>query len=286
MKKILVQLDSDQKASVFDQIVAYDAGVDHLISIAPVTPEEVRDLVYGAMFTRGGKDLKNTAVFIGGSSVEAGERLFDEVGKTFFGPVRVSVMLDSNGSNTTAAAAVRKIAKATAVWGKRAFVLGGTGPVGLRAAALLVREGCQVGITSRSYARAEESCRKIKAGYGHGLNVQPYQVSNQEEMAAVLQEAEIVLSAGGAGVTLFPGKVWTELPKLQVMADVNAVPPLGIEGTEVADDGILRAGKLSFGAIAIGNLKMKVHREAIQRLFDQNDQILGIEEIYEIAKAY
>ena len=35
----------------------------------------------------------------------AGERLLKVVKDTFFGPMRVSVMLDSNGSNTTAVAA-------------------------------------------------------------------------------------------------------------------------------------------------------------------------------------
>ena len=60
------------------------------------------------MFTRGGKMLKNSAVFIGGSDVQAGEQLLAATQKAFFGAVRVSVMLDSNGANTTAAAAVAK----------------------------------------------------------------------------------------------------------------------------------------------------------------------------------
>jgi methylenetetrahydrofolate/methylenetetrahydromethanopterin dehydrogenase (NADP+) len=75
LTKILLCLDTDAQPSVFDSVVAIDAGVDQLLRHGAVTPEAVRDLVYGAMFTRGPADLKNTGVFIGGSDVAAGERL-------------------------------------------------------------------------------------------------------------------------------------------------------------------------------------------------------------------
>src|SRR5689334_8494604 len=97
--KILIHLDTDPQPSVFDAVVAVDAGVDHLLRHAAVVPDAVRDLVHGAMFTRGPEDLKHTAIFIGGSDVAAGERLLSAVEASFFGPVRVSVMIDSNGSN-------------------------------------------------------------------------------------------------------------------------------------------------------------------------------------------
>jgi hypothetical protein len=109
MKKILLQLDCDKFASVFDAVTAYDAGVDHVLQYGGVTPQDVRDLVYGEMFTRGGDDLKNSAVFIGGSNVATGEAMLKAARDAFFGPIRVSVMLDANGCNTTAAAAVIKI---------------------------------------------------------------------------------------------------------------------------------------------------------------------------------
>jgi len=109
MKKLLLQLDSDEIASSFDTITAYDAGVDHVIYYGGVSVEDVRNIVYGAMFTRGVEDLKNSAVFIGGSSVPVGEKMLKAAQEAFFGPVRVSVMADPNGSNTTAAAAVLKI---------------------------------------------------------------------------------------------------------------------------------------------------------------------------------
>jgi hypothetical protein len=154
MKKILIQLDSDRVASSFDAITAYDAGVDRVLIYGGVVPEEVRGIVYGAMFTRGVGDLKNSAVFIGGSSVLRGEALLDAAKAAFFGPVRVSLMLDANGCNTTAAAAAAKIRSKGDVTGKKIAVLAGTGPVGLRAAALLGREGAVVALSSRILARS------------------------------------------------------------------------------------------------------------------------------------
>lgn len=127
MKTILIQLDTDSQPSSFDRVVAVDAGVDELFSYGGVTPENVEPLVHGAIFTRGPADLKNTALFIGGSNVAAGEAVLEKVLKTFFGPMRVSVMMDSNGSNTTAAAAVLAASKHLDLAATEALVLGGTG---------------------------------------------------------------------------------------------------------------------------------------------------------------
>ena len=99
MRRILIQFDTDAVPSVFDRVVAVDAGIDELFSYGGVTPDRVEPLVHGAIFTRGPADLKHTAIYIGGSDVEAGQRLFDKVTGTFFGPLRVSVMIDSNRSS-------------------------------------------------------------------------------------------------------------------------------------------------------------------------------------------
>ncbi len=159
--KILVQLDSDAQPSVFDGVVAVDAGVEHLFRHGGVTLEQVRDLAYGAMFTRGVDDLRSTAIFVGGSDVAAGEALLAEVQQAFFGPMRVSVMLDSNGANTTAAAAVLMAAKHCQLKGARATVLAATGPVGSRAVRLLALEGARVSVGSRTLARAQAACDRV-----------------------------------------------------------------------------------------------------------------------------
>src|SRR5438128_3107144 len=149
--KILIQLDTDPHPSVFDRVVAVDAGADEVFSYGGVTPEQLRDLVHGAIFTRGPKDLKRTALFIGGSDVAAGEALLAEACKHMlpkFG-LRVSVLLDANGANTTAAAAVRAAARHLNLAQAPALVLGGTGPVGQRVARLLARQGADVRVASR-----------------------------------------------------------------------------------------------------------------------------------------
>src|SRR3954466_7004648 len=98
MRKLLLQLDTSPHPSVFDRVVAFDAGADEVMSYGGVAEEAVRELVHGAIFTRGAKDLRHTAIFIGGTDMAAGERLLTSVTQAFFGPMRVSVMLDSNGS--------------------------------------------------------------------------------------------------------------------------------------------------------------------------------------------
>lgn len=283
MKKLLLQLDSDKFASSFDAITAYDAGVDHVLSYGGVSVDDVRNLVYGAMFTRGGEALKNTAIFIGGSSVPAGEAMLKAALDAFFGPVRVSVMADPNGSNTTAAAAVLKIIRAVPPAGKRAVIFAGTGPVGWRAATLLAKEGCQVTITSRSLDRAQSVSRAIRDRFN--LEVTPMEVRDDAGVAKALEGANIVLATGAAGVELVKQELWTASPSVEVVADVNAVPPTGIGGIKPTDDGKVREGRIAFGAIGIGGLKMKIHRGAVAKLFERNDLVLDVEEIYEIGKA-
>jgi hypothetical protein len=282
MKKILIQLDIDKCASVFDAIAAYDAGADRVLQYNQVTPNDVRDLVYGAMFTRGGRDLKNSAVFIGGSDVSNGEAILTAAQAAFFGPVRVSLMFDANGCNTTAAAAVAKILSKGDVAGKKVVVLAGTGPVGLRAAALLAKEGAQVTLTSRSLKGAEVACTSVKERFG--VEVIPSAAADAETIRRVLDEAYAALCSGAAGIMLIPESIWAEHPTLSVLADVNAVPPLGIEGIKATWDGQEKQGKIFFGALGIGGLKMKVHHACIARLFDQNDLVLDAEEIYATTK--
>jgi len=282
MKKLLLQLDSDKFASVFDTITAYDAGVDHVLHYGGVAPDDVRDLVYGAMFTRGGDDLKNSAVFIGGSDVATGEAMLKAATKAFFGPVRVSVMLDANGCNTTATAAVARMLSVGDVEGKKVVVLAGTGPVGLRAAAFFATEGAQVALTSRKLERAEAACASIKERFG--VEVSAAGAADAEQVRSALDGAYGVLCAGAAGITLIPEAIWVEHPTLRVLGDVNAVPPLGIEGIKPHWSGKEKHGKVIFGALGIGGLKMKIHRACVARLFEQNDLVLDAEEVYATAK--
>jgi len=283
MKKLLLQLDSDKHPSVFDTITAYDAGADHVLALGDVAVEDVRDLVYGAMFTRGGEALKNSAVFIGGSNVATGEAMLKAATGAFFGPVRVSVMHDANGCNTTAAAAVVKLLSVGDVTGKKVVILAGTGPVGLRAAAYFAQEGAQVTLTSRRMEKAEAACASIQERFG--VEVLAAQAADEREVALALTDAYAALCAGAAGIQLIPESIWIEHPTLKALGDVNAVPPLAIEGVKAHWDGKEKHGKVIFGALGIGGLKMKIHRGCVARLFEQNDLVLDAEQVYATAKA-
>mgnify|MGYP003957609091 CR=1 FL=1 len=283
MKKILVQIDSDPFASVFDAVTAYDAGTDRILQYGNVTTDQVRGLVYGAMFTRGGKSLKNSAFFVGGSNVTVGEEMLKAVTDSFFGPVRVSVMLDSNGCNTTAVAAVRKMMSAGDIKGKKVVILAGTGPVGMRAAGLLALEGADVILTSRNMEKSESACTTVRDRFKTELSAA--KVSSFEETKDILNDAYAVLCAGAAGITLIPESIWQDHPSLHVLADVNAVPPLGIENTKPHWAGKEVGGKIIYGALGIGEFKMDIHKKCIAQLFTQNDLVLDAEEVYSVAKA-
>jgi hypothetical protein len=280
---VLVQLDPDDHASVFDAIVAVDAGVDHLLQYSGVAPTQVRDLVHGAMFTRSPEDLKHTAIFVGGSDVAAAEQLLDRVMECFFGPMRVSVMMDANGANTTAAAAVLAAGRHVPLGEATALVLGGTGPVGQRAARLLAREGAVVRLASRSAARAEAACQRVRDRVADAV-LQPVEAALPESVAVAIEGVDVAIAAGAAGVELLPADVRRGAGELRVAIDLNAVPPLGITGVEATDKAVDREGVVCYGAIGVGGTKMKIHRTAIARLFQSANQVLDAEEIFAIGR--
>ena len=281
---ILVQLDTDPQPSVFDAVVAVDAGVEHLFRHGGVTPENVRDLVYGTLFTRGPADLHRTALFVGGSDVAAGEAVLEAVKATFFAAFRVSVLLDSNGANTTAAAAVLAAIEGSggSLQGVRAAVLAATGPVGQRVARLLGRLGASVAVGSRSLDRARAVADRLKQAGGGDFT--PFSTGSLDDLTRGLAGAAIVVSAGASGVTLLPLSVRQNLPALKVAIDLNAVPPLGIEGVSPGDKNAERAGLRAWGALGVGGTKMKIHKKAIQELFTASDKVLDAEDVLEIGR--
>lgn len=283
MKKLLFQFDTDPHPSVFDTVVGYDGGADHVIVHGGLTPENVGHLVEGAIFTRSPKDKKNTAIFIGGGNMAAGQALLQAVRGKFFGGFRVSVMLDSNGGNTTAAAAVAKLASSAAIAGKKAVVLAGTGPVGQRAAVMLAQEGAaQVVVTSRRLAQAEQACDAMQARFGVRLTAA--EAVDEEARAKLIEGAHIVFATGAAGVELLKEEHWRDNPTLELIADANTTPPAGIGGIDLLDRGAGRHGKIVWGPLGFGPLKLALHRACVARLFEQNDVVLDAEEIFKTAK--
>jgi hypothetical protein len=283
-RTILIQLDTDPQPSVFDGVVAVDSGVDFLFRHGGVGPGAVRDLVYGALFTRGGADLARSAIFVGGSDVAAGEAVLKAVTESFFGPFRVSVLFDANGCNTTAAAAVLAAIEGSggSVEGVKAAVLAGTGPVGQRVARLLSRSGAEVAVGSRSLARAKATADSIGSVTGKSLSA--FSTSSESDLVAGLAGASVVIAAGAAGVSLLPEGVRKKLPDLKVAIDLNAVPPAGIAGVKPIDRGSERDGLRCWGALGVGGTKMKIHKAAVRSLFESNDRVLDAEAVFEIGR--
>lgn len=282
MKRLLIQLDSDRLPSSFDSIVAYDGGADEVLSYGGVGPADVRDLIHGAIFTRGLQDLKHTAVFVGGSSVAMAEEMLERAREAFFGPFHVSLMLDPNGSNTTAVAAVAKLESAAGgAKGKRVLILGGSGAVGSRVAGLFAGAGAEVHVGSRDQEAAERAASAIGRRFNCAItsHVTDYPLGP----GSILEEADIVLASGPPGIQLVEREGWGSGRGPKVLGDVNAVPPLGVDGIEPTDDGEKKDGAVVFGALGIGNLKMKLHKACIARLFETKDLILDAETIYEVA---
>ncbi len=282
MKKLLFHLDTDPMPSVFDTVVAYDGGADIVSGYGGLNPDNVGPLVDGAIFTRAPRDKHNTALFISGSNLVAGQELLTAVQKKFFANFRVSVMLDSNGSNTTAAAMVAQITKTTDVKGKRCVVLAGTGPVGQRAGVMMAREGADVVLTSRSLERAQAACEAMKERFG--VEMSAAVAADDETTARALEGAQIVLACGAAGVELVKEEIWVNNPTIEIMSDANATPPLGFGGIDMMDKAKLRHGKIVYGGIGVGVLKLELHRACIAELFTANDLVLDAEEIYAKAK--
>ncbi len=279
---ILVQFDTDALPSVFDRVVAVDAGIQHIFSYGGINPENVVPLVHGCIFTRGPGDLKRTAIFVGGSEVRAGELLVQTIQKAM-DPFTVSVMLDSNGANTTAAAAVLAAGKHLDLTKTESLVLGGTGPVGQRVARLLAKHGGHVRIGSRQRERAESVAAAIRADIPYA-NIEAISTASKDDAPKALEGRELVVAAGAAGAVLLPAKIRQNCSTLRVAIDLNGVPPTGIEGVELTDKAKERDDMICYGALGVGGTKMKLHRLALQSLFERSDLMLDIEQIYALTQ--
>ncbi len=283
MHNILLQLDPDPQPSSFDAVVARDAGAETLLRHGGVTPEDVRELIYGLIFTRHPDELRHSAVFIGGRDTAKAEALWQQARKAFFGPLRVSMLLDPNGANTTAAAAIVLAGVHLPLGQSTATVLGGTGPVGRRVARLLVRQGTHVTVVSRSADRAANAADELRALQPNAA-VEAAEARSPHDIEPLIRGRQLVVAAGTTGVELLPESLWRAVaPKLVI--DLNAVPPLGIGGIDAHDAAKKYGETLAYGAIGVGNFKMKIHRAAVRRLFTANDLLLDAEELAEIGRS-
>ena len=289
VKKVLLQLDTEEHPSPFDAIVAHDADVDVLLSHGGVKPEtRARARAGRVLHPRGRTTSRRWPCGSAASDVAAGEEIFAQVQKAFFGPFRVSVMLDSNGCNTTAATTIARIAKAReprrqprgrarprrrrAALGRAAAEGGLRGHRG-RAAARPVRRRPPLSPPARPRGRARSSASTSREPADRG-----------ELEGAARRRADRPVPPGRPACRCCARDFWAQHPTIELLADYNAAEPLGIEGTKATDDLADYDGKLVLGALAIGGPKMKVHKTCVRRMFESNDQVLDTDAVYAIAK--
>ncbi|HET6867952.1 MAG TPA: methylene-tetrahydromethanopterin dehydrogenase N-terminal domain-containing protein [Solirubrobacteraceae bacterium] len=282
MKKILIQLDTDEHPSAFDAIAAYDADVDIVIGYGEITAENLAGVVQGAIFPRGPDGLANTAFWVGGSKVRDGEAVFKAAQKLFFKPFNPSIMLDSDGSNTTSAAAVARVRAKVELKGAKAAVVG-VGPVGLRTAELLRREDAEVTMFAFPPDTMDGKHRRasgIPVAEEAGFEV--VEPGSSDELDSALAGCAVIYAAGPAGTQILRRSGWAQ-EGVRVVVDYSAAEPVGVEGVDRGDSFEEEDGVLKLGALAVGGPKMKLQKACIQAMFETKGTVLDLEGVYDVA---
>ena len=291
-KTVFVFLDTDKYCSPFDMLVAIDAFPDSMIfKYENVTGEDAPKIVYDLLFPRGPLGAAHTKIFINGSNFEMVEQVVAATQKAMkSAPWGNSIIVDPRGGYSTAAAAVAKTFGAAMekgfgpLEGKNVTVLAGTGPVGQTAARIYAAEKANVTITSRTMAKGQAVADKINAEVG-AIRVKVVEVTKPEQTADAIKGAEIVLSAGAGGIQLLSAADLNQSPTCKIVADINAIKPVGVEGLGSNDDGKeLKAGVFGIGALAIGKLKIKTETEMIKRATAEPSGLFDYSIAYTIAK--
>jgi hypothetical protein len=291
-KNVIIFLDTDKHASPFDILVAIDLYPEsQIITYSNVEIIDAKRLIQDAIFPRGPEGVKHTKVFIGGQNVEKALGILEVIKKSMFPPFELSVIIDPRGAYTTASSAVAKTMKLFQekgfgdFKGKTATILAGTGPVGVVAAKLYASEWGNVILTSRKLSRAIEAAEKINEELGT-RQVLGVQASNPEETGNAIKDSDVVLACGAAGFQLLPLDILEKYgKKCKVLGDINAVPPLGIEGLKATHKGKeFFPGKFGIGALAIGPLKIQIEGEMFKKAVESPSGIVDYKTAYEIAK--
>jgi methylene-tetrahydromethanopterin dehydrogenase len=270
-KNILHMLSPLRHMSPFDVNMALDAGYDAVVPYIDVKLEEVMPLVQDAMFSRSPRDAVHTAVFIGGKDAVLALDMLEQVRKTLLKPFEISAFADPAGSFTTAAAMVAcvekllKQKKGKALADTHIVIFGATGPVGYTSGVIAALEGAEVTLTARELSKVQAKADEIKQRFG--LTVHAAQATTPEEISAALAGKEVALCCAAAGVQVLSASMLSAAKSLLVSADVNAVPPAGIEGLELMANGAeLAGGSLGIGPLAIGDVKYKTESGLFQRM--------------------
>ena len=277
MKKrsILHMLDPMPNNSPFDINMAMDAGFDVLMPYSNVKLDSVYGLTQDAIFSRGPSGVKLTGIFIGGRDLALAMDMLTTCHQAMVPPFEVSVFADPSGAFTTAAALVACVEKELKIkHGKElrdctALVFGGTGPVGLATGIIASLAGADTALVDHlSINTAQDVANAYNRRFSSTLKAAV--ASNDAEKAKVCANADIIFCAAKAGIQVLNATVLKSAMQLKVAGDVNAVPPMGIEGIKRNDLGvplihaINAAGAVGVGALAVGNVKYQLQHEMLK----------------------
>jgi methylene-tetrahydromethanopterin dehydrogenase len=270
-KNILHMLTPLRHMSPFDVNMALDAGFDSVTPYSGVTLDDIAPLVQDAMFSRSPRDAVRTAVFIGGKDAGLALDMMDRLRETLLKPFEISAFADPAGSFTTAAAMVAcvekllKQKKAKLLSQTKIVIFGATGPTGYTSGVIAAMEGAEVTLAARDASRMKAKADEIKQRFG--LDVHAVQAKTPEEISSALAGKEVALCAAAAGVQVLSATMLAAAKSLLVCADVNAVPPAGIEGLDLHANGAeLIGGSLGIGPLAVGDVKYKTESGLFQRM--------------------
>ena len=289
--KILHMLDPRSHVSPFDVNMAVDAGFEVVVPYPGAALDDVAGLVRDAIFSRPPGRYNDTGVFIGGHDVNLAADMLERARSAMVPPFEVAMLADPNGACTTSAALVALAEKhlrarsGAGLKGRNVQILGG-GPVGLCVAVLVAREGGLprlVRLTATTPAKAEP-VERFAARYGVEV---PWTTGRDDAgKRAALESAEVAVCCAKAGVQILSAELMGRCGKLMVAADVNAVPPAGIEGLGVAADGAeLPSGALGIGALAIGGVKYRVQQGLLERMMRADRAVaLDFPDAFELAR--
>jgi methylene-tetrahydromethanopterin dehydrogenase len=292
---ILHMLTTAKNLSPFDVNMAMDAGWVSAVPYINVELVEIQGLVQDAIFSRSAKNLKRTAIFIGGRDTKLAMDMLKMAKKSMVPPFEVSVFADPSGAFTTAAgmmAAVERELMAkfnTTLAGKTMLALGGTGPVGQAAAVIAAKAGANVRIIGRQLEKAQQVAEMCNSEFGAGkINIT---AGADIEKSQYIKTADIVVATGAAGIELLSAELVASAPMLKVAADVNAVPPAGIAGVDAFQNGTpitgSNSGAVGIGALAIGNIKYQAQNRLLKQMIETDKPVyLHFEHAFEVARAY
>ena len=291
-KHILHMVTPLKHMSPFDVNMALDAGFDVAVPYTNVTVEDVAGLVQDAIFSRGPEGVKRTGMFIGGKRAMEALDMMDRAKKAMVPPFEISVFADPAGSFTTAAAMVACAKEAlkdkfkTELKGKRVVVFGGTGVVAFASAVIAATDGASSILVGYD---GPERVRRLadEARARFGVDVSYADGSNEEQKSALAREADIIFSAGPAGRRLLTLDQLKHAKDLLVAADVNAVPPSGVEGVGVNDNAQPIAGTnaVGIGALAVGNIKYRTESGLFKQMIESEKPLyLDFRDAYALAQ--